>query len=120
MDIEEFYDGDPRRRPSAEIEMGTEWRDSFGVRYEINWVAETGELYSMRELVPAEWEDPFGGYHVDHASADGMTIAIVANIASQELLEQVMSGWEQQIDSPNSVSWLVDRLGEAGVAVPKP
>src|ERR1700730_14272078 len=39
-DIEEFYDADPRRRPSAEIELGTEWQDAHGVRYELNYVEE--------------------------------------------------------------------------------
>ena len=63
MDIEEFYDGDPRRRPSAEIELGTEWRDAHGIRYELTWVEDTGELYVMREPSPHIVEDPFGGTH---------------------------------------------------------
>jgi hypothetical protein len=25
MDIDEFYEADPRRRASAELELGTEW-----------------------------------------------------------------------------------------------
>ena len=52
MDIEEFYDGDPRRRPSAEIELGADWHDTHGTRYEVNWVEDTGELYLMREPAP--------------------------------------------------------------------
>ena len=49
MDIEEFYEADERRRRSEEIELGTEWLDADGVRYELSWVADTGELYVMRE-----------------------------------------------------------------------
>jgi len=121
MDIEQFYDADPRRRPSTEVELGTEWRDALGVRYELNWIVETGELYTMREPVPPEWQDPFGGIHVrsgDSAPTDGMTVAVAAQIPTRERLEEVLSGWEKAVDGPNSVSWLVDRLRESGVASP--
>ncbi len=49
MDIEEFYEADERRRRSEEVEIGTEWHDADGARYELSWVADTGELYVMRE-----------------------------------------------------------------------
>ena len=49
MDIEEFYEADERRRRSEEVEIGTEWHDDAGVRYEVSWVADTGELYVMGE-----------------------------------------------------------------------
>ena len=49
MDIEEFYDADPRRRESEEIEFGREWSDASGMRTELSWVAATGELYAMAE-----------------------------------------------------------------------
>jgi hypothetical protein len=119
MDIEQFYDADPRRRPSTEVELGTEWRDTLGVRYELNWIAETGELYTMREPVPPEWEDPFGGIHVrsgDSAPTDGMTVAVIANISTRDRVEELLRGWEQAIDGPNGISWLVDRLRESGLA----
>jgi hypothetical protein len=119
MDIEQFYDADPRRRPSTEVEFGTEWRDSLDVRYELNWIAETGELYTMREPAPPEWEDPFGGIHVrsgDSAPVAGMTVAVIANVSTRERVEEVLRGWEKAIDEQNSISWLVDRLRESGVA----
>ena len=64
VDIEEFYDADERRRRSAELELGRDWKDDHGVRYELNWVEDTGELYVMREPVPHDVADPFGGIHV--------------------------------------------------------
>ncbi|MHB8320266.1 MAG: hypothetical protein ACYDEP_13750 [Acidimicrobiales bacterium] len=118
MDIEEFYDEDERRRASAEIQLGTEWRDGSGVRYELNWVEDTGELYIMREPVPHEWEDPFGGIHVnasEKAPVDGMTVEIVAKIASRAELDEILSGWETTMASQNGVSWLVSTLKSAGV-----
>ena len=64
MDIDEFYEADPRRRASAELELGTEWVDKDGVRHELNYVEDTGELYVLREPAPHVTEDPFGGLHV--------------------------------------------------------
>jgi hypothetical protein len=115
MDIEQFYDADPRRRPSAEVELGTDWRDSFGVRYELNWIVETGELYTMREPVPYEWEDPLGGYHV-RGDTEGMTAAVIATIPTLQGVEDLLRGWEQAIERPNSVAWLAERLRESGLA----
>ena len=51
MNIEDFYAQDERRRASSEIEFGRDWRDVGGTRYELSWVADTGELYLMREPV---------------------------------------------------------------------
>jgi len=119
MDIEEFYDADARRRQSPEIELGTEWRDKSGVRYELNWVQDTGELYVMREPAPHEWGDLFGGIHVntsDDAPTDGMTVGVVAHIATQSQLEDILSGWEQNMSNTDSAAWLEDRLRSAGVA----
>lgn len=121
MDIEAFYDQDERRRQSAEIEFGTDWRDHYGVRYEVNWVEDTGELYTMREPVPHEWADPFGGIHVtgSHESneheVERMSVAVVADLPTQTEVERVLSGWPQAMEGPDSVHWLVDRLREAQV-----
>ncbi len=61
MDIDEFYEADPRRRASAELELGSEWLGKDGVQHELNYVEDTGELYVLREPAPHVREDPFGG-----------------------------------------------------------
>ena len=48
MDIEEFYEQDPRRQASDEIEFGRDWYE-HDLRFEVAWVAETGEVYAMAE-----------------------------------------------------------------------
>ena len=48
MDIEDFYDQDPRRRASDEIEFGREWTED-DLRFEVAWIADTGEVYVMAE-----------------------------------------------------------------------
>jgi hypothetical protein len=124
VDIEEFYDADDRRRNSAEIELGREWKDQYGVRYELSWVEDTGELYVMREPVSFETIDPFGGIHVagshgvDQAEVEGMAVSLVGTISSRADLEQTLDGWEEAMAGPDGVAWLVGRLREHGVLGP--
>ncbi len=121
VDIDEFYDADERRRRSPEVELGTEWVDKEGVRYELNWVQDTGELYVMREPAPHEYADPFGGIHInikDSAPADGMTVGVIGRVDSRDELERVMAGWLDAMGQPDSTAWIVERLRAAGESVP--
>jgi hypothetical protein len=119
MDIEEFYDGDPRRRPSGEAELGSEWHDAHGTRYEVNWVEDTGELYVMREPAPHVREDPWGGLHVSMRQVEEgkMTVHVVAHIATHDDLHRILSGWQAAMAGEQGAEWLVARLKEAGVSV---
>ncbi len=119
MDIDEFYEADPRRRASAELELGTEWRDHNGVRHELNYVEDTGELYVLREPEPHEVGDPFGGIHI--SVPDGydntMTVHVIAKVASVDDLHTILEGWQDQVNRENGTYWLGQRLRAAGVAV---
>lgn len=121
MDIEEFYDEDPRRRSSSELELGRDWHDTHGVRYELSWVEDTGELYVMREPVPEGWATPFGGIHVWHAhSTDeeeiaGMTVAVLGVVPDRTAVDAALAGWEEAMGGPDSIAWLVGRLHQAGL-----
>jgi hypothetical protein len=119
MDIGEFYERDERRRRSAEIEFGTEWLDHHGVRFELSWVEDTRELYVMREPVPPEWEDPFGGIHVDvgNAPVEGMKVIVLGTVARDDL-ERILDGWQAEVGKQGSVHWLVERLEGAGIHTP--
>ena len=119
MDIEEFYDGDARRRPSAEIELGTEWHDAHGTRYEVNWVEDTGELYVIREPVPHMVGDPFVGIHtsIRHSEETKMTVHVAGQIATHDELEKVLAGWAEAMRADGGAEWLAERLRSAGVAV---
>ncbi len=121
MDIEDFYDADPRRRSSVEVELGQDWRDAHGVRYELSWIEDTGELYVMREPVPSGWATPFGGIHVygahsaDEKELEAMSVAVIAIVPTREEVEKLLDGWQQEMESPDSVAWVVRRLRERGV-----
>jgi hypothetical protein len=119
MDIEEFYDADARRRPSAEIELGSEWHDSHGLQYELNYVEDTGELYVMQEPPPHEREDPFGGIHVvsEAGYGDKLIVRVVAHIDTVDNLHSILDGWPAAMKADGGAEWLAARLRAAGVAV---
>ncbi len=115
MDIEEFYEADERRRRSEEVEIGTEWHDSDGARYELSWVADTGELYVMREPNAPMSTDPFGDVYGSSLPTSAVTVAVVGWIADRARLEQVLEGWQSAMGQENSVSWLAERLRQQSV-----
>jgi hypothetical protein len=117
MDIEEFYEADERRRRSEEIELGTDWHDGDGVRYEVSWIADTGELYVMREPALRMTEDPFGDVFSGKVPVDTLTVAVVGFIPERDRVDQVLAGWEDAMGQPDSVSWVAERLRVE--AVPK-
>jgi len=60
VDIEEFYDGDPRRRRGQDQQFGSGWSDADDADslYELYWNDGAGELYLMRKPVV----DPLVGW----------------------------------------------------------
>src|ERR671934_2952072 len=46
--LRSFYAQDSRRARSSERDLGLHWRARDGVSYRAAWVADTGELYSVR------------------------------------------------------------------------
>ena len=110
MDIEQFYDADPRRRESEETEFGREWSDANGVRTELAWVADTGELYAMAEPVEAVYMDPVGDTRVDELPTELVTVDILGVVTDRARLDQILAGWEQAMSATNSIQWVRDRL----------
>jgi hypothetical protein len=115
MDIEQFYEADERRRRSEEIEIGTDWHDENDVRYELSWVADTGELYVMCEPNAPMSEDLFGGIHEASLPTNAVTVGLVGWIPDRARVEQVLDGWQTAMTKPASVSWLADRLRQQSV-----
>jgi hypothetical protein len=111
MDIEEFYDADPRRRESEEIEFGREWSDASGMRTELSWVAATGELYAMAEPAGSVEMDPVGDTRVDDLPTELVTVEILGTVATRAEIDQLLAGWDGVMEKgPNSLQWVRDRL----------
>lgn len=116
MNIEDFYSADERRRQSAEIELGTNWYDAAGNRYELSWVEDTGELYAMLEMVPgAESFTPFGDIEIPKTPVDEVVVTIIGYVPTREEMEKVLAGWEAEMAKPDGITWVADRLRQNGV-----
>jgi hypothetical protein len=115
VNIEDFYAADERRRASTEVEFGRDWRDGAGVRYELSWVQDTGELYLMREPVPTLYEDPLGDFDVDSVALDELIVSVLGVVSSKERIEEVLVGWPEAMAAPEGVEWMATRLRDAGI-----
>jgi hypothetical protein len=110
MDIEQFYDADPRRRLSEEIEFGRDWSDGSGVRSEISWVADTGELYAMREPDAPINMDPVGDEFVESLPTESVTVEVLGTVVGREAVDQLLQGWEDEMVKPDSLNWVRQRV----------
>jgi hypothetical protein len=115
VNIEDFYAADERRRASTEIELGRDWRDVNGTRYELTWVEDTGELYLMREPTPSVYEDVLGDYDVDSSNVDELVVSLLGIVSSHEHVEEILAGWPEAMAAPEGIEWLAGRLRGAGV-----
>jgi hypothetical protein len=110
MDIEEFYDQDPKRRASEEVELGTDWTDDKGNRAELSWIADTGELYLMAEPVEPIGSDGLGDLYVQNLPTDTLTVEILGTFPTREAVEAKLDGWEAAMAQANSVAWVRTRV----------
>jgi hypothetical protein len=102
MNVEEFYDQDPRRQASDEIEFGRDWFE-HDLRFEVAWVAETGEVYAMAE--------PNSRRGI---STESVTVEVLAVIEGSDAVKSVLTGWQDAMSQPDSLAWVRARVAEVG------
>jgi hypothetical protein len=113
VDLEDFYNADPRRRHSEELEFGTDWSED-GARTQVSWVETTGEIYAMRDPLGGLWSDPIGDVRPTPVSDEQLTVEVLGVVNGRERATAVMSGWEAAMSSgDNSLSWVRDRIANA-------
>jgi hypothetical protein len=119
VNISQFYDTDPARRDSAEESFGDGWttEDDQHSTYRANWLAETGELYVVREPHPggliARFLDQLG---VDQADVEQLTVHVLGVFSSEAAVKEALSGWQQHMTKPDSLAWLRERAAAGGAA----
>lgn len=132
MDIDEFYDSDPRRRASDELTFGLNWTsaDDADHLWDLFWVRDTGELYLMSKPKP-KWLPPFTGerHPGHHRSKNGLpppgpeetsggrlpedeelVVEILAHVASEEEVGRTLSGWEEAVTERDGLAWVRERV----------
>ena len=119
MDIDEFYDQDPRRRSSEETEYGRGWSEK-GRRWGVSWVADTGELYAMREATGRLGISPtillgvspmdLSGTSKGPITTDSLTVEVLAVIGESAEVDRLMHGWREAMRARNSLRWVRGRI----------
>jgi hypothetical protein len=120
VDLEQFYEADPRRRHSEELEFGTDWEES-GARTQVSWVEATGELYAMRDPLGHLDSDIFGGMSVEPVADKELTIEVLGTVTGRDAIAAVMSGWETAMaGGENSLAWVRGRVAHAATEAGDP
>jgi hypothetical protein len=110
MDIEEFYDENPTRRTSEELEFGRDWSDNSGNRYEVSWVQDTGELYVMGAPVEPIFSDGIGDDFVQAMHTEDVVVTVLATIPERAVIDEALAGWSKVMGETNSIDWVRDRV----------
>jgi hypothetical protein len=112
MDIEEFYDANPVRRSSEEVEFGRDWSDAQGNRGEVSWIKDTGELYVMIAPVEPIVTDPVGDEFVQALPTEAVRVEALRVIPTLERVEEALTGWEAAMSQPRSLDWVQTHLAD--------
>jgi hypothetical protein len=110
--IAAFYDADPRRRESEEVEYGDAWTRSEDstATYRLSHVLATGELYVVREPHPggilARYLDQL---NVDQVDVDELTVDVLAVLPADEV-PRALAGWQDAMTGTDSLRWVAERL----------
>jgi hypothetical protein len=112
MDIEEFYDANPVRRFSEEVEFGRDWNDAQGNRGEVSWIKDIGELYVMIAPVEPIVTDPVGDEFVQRLPTAAVRVEVLRVIPTLEGVEEALTGWEAAMSQPRSLDWVRTRLAD--------
>jgi hypothetical protein len=96
--LRDFYAQDSRRAHSRELDLGLRWRALDESTYRAAWIADTGELYTVRHGSPAE----------------ASRVTVLARLGP-EGLERELDGWREVCDSnePGTYEWLRARARAA-------
>src|SRR3954447_1959167 len=117
--IAAFYDADPRRRESDEVEYGDGWtrHSDQQATFRLSHVLETGELYAVREPHPggilARFLDQL---NVDQADVDQLTVEVLAVLPPEEA-DRLLEGWPDAMTGTDSLPWVYQRLEARNSAV---
>ena len=95
-DEQSFHTADPRRRLSAEVDLGATWRQAGSSdAYRVAWIRDTGEIYACKA-------DAYDGSCSD--------VTVLAVVPSEELLDSGLFGWQDARNTDDGLDWLRGRL----------
>jgi hypothetical protein len=97
-----FQDADPRRRTSAELDLGATWRwGGSNDAWRLAWLRSTGELYVCRA-------DGYDGSCTD--------VHVLAVLEREHDVDAALAGWSERRTDPDGLSWVLGRVSPLAVA----
>lgn len=91
-----FQADDPRRRRSAELDLGATWRwAGSNDAWRLAWVRDTGELYLCRA-------DGYDGECSD--------VSVLAVVPTEADLDVLLDGWREHRTDPDGLGWVCGAL----------
>jgi len=109
VDLNDFYDADPRRRASEELEFGSDWSDG-GARTQVSWIEATGELYAMRDPLGGLVTDVIGDTRATPVSDEQLTVEVLGTVATRDDIDARLAGWEDAMPDRGSITWVRERV----------
>jgi hypothetical protein len=93
--LDEYYEDDPRRERSGELDYGVQWTERMQIfpRWRVSWVEATGEFYAYNEL-----------------NNDDGRLVVIGIAATREDAERVMEGWDEECGKSGSLNWIAHQL----------
>lgn len=96
-----FFDADPARRRSDEVELGATWRAGTSETWTLSWLRDTGELYLVRN---------------DSLVGAGSAVVVIAVVAAEAELDALLDGWQDARWHEQGLAWLGTRVGRTAAA----
>jgi hypothetical protein len=102
MDVDEFYEQDPRRQTSDEVEFGRDWYEG-DMRFEVAWVADTGEVFAMAEPVSRRG-----------ITTESVTVEVLGVVEGRDAIDARLSGWQDAMRQPGDLGWVREHVAPNG------
>lgn len=88
-----FHAANPRRRTSAEVDLGATWRwAGSNDAWRLSWLRDTGELVLCRA-------DGYDGTCTD--------VSVLARLHREPEVDQLLEGWRERRTDPDGLAWLL-------------
>jgi hypothetical protein len=116
LSIDTFYELDPRRRASAEINLGTDWNDAHAT-YGLTWIVDTGELllscqFATGTFIRAILEGLLTNGASGTFSRRELRVVVLDTIPTRRELDRRFTGWQERMLQTNSLGWVRQQLSD--------
>lgn len=111
--VDRFYDENPLRRDSPELDLGDGWRDAAQPRctFTVFWLEHTGEIYALRVPNPtAMVPDGAGDFGFGGTGFAPATVEVLGRTRTRQELDVRLGERHTKIADPDGIGWIRSQL----------